>query len=163
MLNYIQLYYFTILSPQLVANPKNFTGVSFNQIPIIEELIYKTFSSMILTVKMVTFLVNLFDGVERYDENIKLLRYNNHICYFNDINKFFTKFCCFSCDHFNRYLKTCKERVKYVYPRSAYSLRKTVYLETWQLFNRLSRRLYPLQNFCRLRLQSKVCSTSGNQ
>ena len=72
--------------------------------------------------------------MERYDENIKLLRYNNHICYVNDINKFFQKFRCPSCDvffnhsgHFNRHLKTCKERVKNIYPRGAYSLWETLF------------------------------------
>ena len=73
-------------------------------------------------------------SVERYDENIKLLRYNNHICYVNDIDKFFKKFRCPSCDmffnhsgHFNRLWKTCKERVKNIYPRGAYSLRETLF------------------------------------
>ena len=70
---------------------------------------------------------------ERYDENIKLLRYNNHLLC-NDINKFFKKFRCPSCDvffnhshHFKRHLKTCKERVKKIYPRGAYSLGETLF------------------------------------
>ena len=117
------------------CDPDNFTGVSFDQIPIIEELI---------TQNIFIYDFDIEDGeiigefvrrnVERYDENIKLLRYNNHICYVNDINKFFKKFRCPSCDvffnhsgHFNRRLKTCKERVKIIYPRDAYSLRETLF------------------------------------
>ena len=44
------------------------------------------------------------------------------------------KFRCPSCDvffnhsgNFNRHLKTCKERVKNVYPRGVYSLRETLF------------------------------------
>ena len=50
------------------------------------------------------------------------------------MNNFFEKFRCPSCDvffnhsgHFNRHLKTCKERVKNMYPRSVYSLRETLF------------------------------------
>ena len=115
------------------CDPEHFAGASFDQVPIIEELI-----------KQNTFIydLNIEDGeiigelvrrsVERYDENIKLLRYNNQICYVNDNNKFFKKFRCPSCDvffnhlgHFDRQLKTCKERVKNIYTRGAYSLRET--------------------------------------
>ena len=85
---------------------------------------------------MVKLSVNLYDAalVERYNENIKLLRYNNHICYVNDINKFFKKFRCPSCDvffnhlgRFIRHLKTCEERVKNIYPRGVYSLREPLF------------------------------------
>ena len=112
-----------------------YTGVSFDQIPIIEELIKQ---------KIFIYDFDIEDGeiigelvrrsVERYDENVKLLRYNNHICYVNDTNKFFKRFRCPSCDvffnhsgHFNRHMKTCKERVKNIYPRGAYSLRETLF------------------------------------
>ena len=138
------------------CDPESFTGVSFDQIPIIEELIKQN---------IFIYDFDIGDGeisgelvrrsVERYDENIKLLRYNNHICYVNDINKFFKNFRCPSCDvffnhsgHFNRHLKTCKERVKNVYPRGVYSLRETLfekldnssiaYPEDYTLFNNLA-------------------------
>ena len=67
-------------------------------------------------------------------KTLKYLRYNNHICYVNDINKFFKKFRCPSCDvflnhsgHLNRHLRTCKERVKNVYSRGVYSLKETLF------------------------------------
>ena len=82
---------------------------------------------MILQLKMLKQLANLFDEA-------LLLRYNNHICYVKDINKFFKKFRCPSCDvffnhsgHFNRHLRTCKERAKNIYPRGVYSLKETFF------------------------------------
>ena len=117
------------------CDPENFTGVSFDQTPIIEEQIKQKIFICEFDNEDGEIIGELVRrSVERYDENIKLLRYNNHICYVNDINKFFKKFRCPSCDvffnhsgHFNRHLKTCKERVKNIYPRGAYSLRETLF------------------------------------
>ena len=117
------------------CDPESFTGVSFDQIPIIEELIKQNIFIYDFDIEDGEIIGELLRrGVERYDENIKLLRYNNHIYYVNDINKFFKKCRCPSCDvffnhsgDFNRHLKTCKERVKNVYPRGAYSLRETLF------------------------------------
>ena len=117
------------------CDPESFTGVSFDQIPIIEELIKQNIFIYDFDIEDGEIIGELVRrSVERYDENIKVLRYNNHICYVNDINKFFKKFRCPSCDvffnhsgNFNRHLKTCKERVKNVYPRGAYSLRETLF------------------------------------
>ena len=88
---------------------------------------------MILTLKVVKFLVNLLDAA--LNDMMKTLNcFDITICYVNDINKFFKKFRCPNCDvfinhsgHFNRQLKTCKERVKNIYPRGAYSLRETLF------------------------------------
>ena len=98
------------------CDPENFTGVSIDQIPIIEELIKQNIFIYDFDIEDDEIIGELVRRrVERYDENIKLLRYNNHICYVNDINKFFKKFRCPSCDaflhhsgNFNRHLKTCK-------------------------------------------------------
>ena len=117
------------------CDPESFTGVSFDQIPIIEELIKQNIFIYDFDIEDGEIIGELVRrSVERYDENIKLLRYNSHICYVNDINNFFKKFRCPSCDvffkhsgNFNRHLKTCKERVKNVYPRGAYSLRETLF------------------------------------
>ena len=138
------------------CDPESFTGVSFDQIPIIEELIKQNIFIYDFDIEDGELIGELVRrSVERYDENIKLLRYNNHICYVNDINKFFKKFRCPSCDvffnhsgHFKRHLKTCKERVKNVYPRGVYSLRETLfekldnfsiaYPEDYTLYNNLA-------------------------
>ena len=117
------------------CDPDNFTGVSFDQIPIIEELIKQNIFIYDFDIEDGEKIGELVrSSVDCYDENIERLRYNNHIYYVNDINNFFKKFRCPSCDvffnhsgHFNRHLKTCKERVKNIYPRGAYSLRETLF------------------------------------
>ena len=95
------------------CDPESFTGVSFDQIPVIEELIKQNIFIYDFDIEDGEIIGELVRcSVERYDENIKLLRYNNHICYVNDINKFFKKFRCPSdvffnqSGHFNRHLKT---------------------------------------------------------
>ena len=52
----------------------------------------------------------------------------------DDINTFFKRFCCPSCDtfilkagNFNRHVKTCKDRVHHIYPKSVYTLRETLF------------------------------------
>ena len=117
------------------CDPENFRGVSFDQIPIIEEQIKQNIFIYDFDIEDGEIIGELVRrSVERYDENIKLLRYNNHICYVNDINKFFKKFRCPSCDvffnhsgHFKRRVKTCKERVMNIYPQGAYSLQETLF------------------------------------
>ena len=61
------------------------------------------------------------------------MRYNNHICYVDDINMFFKRFLCPNCDTFNscagnfhRQVKCCKDRIQHVYPKSIYTLRETL-------------------------------------
>ena len=117
------------------CDPENFMGVSLDQIPINENLVEKKIFIYDFTIedgKVVGELIRR--SLERYEENIKVLRYNNYICYVNDINKFFKKFRCPSCDvffnhsgYFNRHLRTCKERVKNIYPRGVYSLKETLF------------------------------------
>ena len=117
------------------CDPENFMGVPLDQIPIIENLVEKNIFIYDFTIEDGEIVGELIRrSIERYEENIKLLRYNNHICYVNDINKFFKKFRCPSCDvffnhsgHFNRHLRTCKERVKNIYPRGVYSLKETLF------------------------------------
>ena len=65
---------------------------------------------------------------------VRRLRYNNHICYVNNINAVFQSFRCPNCGiFFNRtfnleqHLTTCSERVKNVYPLNVYQIRKTLF------------------------------------
>ena len=73
-------------------------------------------------------------SVEMYENNINLLRYNNHICYVDDINTFFERFRCPNCDtfikragNFHRHVKSCKDRIQHIYPKSVYTLRETLF------------------------------------
>ena len=70
-------------------------------------------------------------------KSVKLLRYNNHICYLNNINALFKAFQCSTCDTFfsktgnlERHLVTCSDRVKHIYPKNpknVYELRETLF------------------------------------
>ena len=114
------------------CEPENFMGVSLDQIPIIENLVEKNifiYDFAFEDGEIVVELIRL--SIER---TLYYFAINNHICYVNDVNKFFKKFRCPSCDvffnhsgHFNRHLRTCKERVKNVYPRGVYSLKETFF------------------------------------
>ena len=39
-------------------------------------------------------------SIQKYDKIVKLLRYNNHICYITNINTLFKAFRCSTCDTF---------------------------------------------------------------
>ena len=73
-------------------------------------------------------------SIQKFEKSVKLLRYNNHICYVSDMNSFFKSFCCSSCDtifsmtgNLERHLITCSERVKHIYPKNVYQLRETLF------------------------------------
>ena len=117
-------------------NPKQFRGVHMNDIPTVEDL---------LTLNILLCDLDIVDGnnvgelarrcVQKYENTVRLLRYNDHICYVNNINAVCQSLRCRNCDTFfnrtfnlERYLTTCSERVKNVYPRNVYQIRKTLTL-----------------------------------
>ena len=106
-----------------------------NDIPFVEDL---------LTLNIVLYDIDIVDGkiigglawrsLQKYNNTVRLLRYNNHICYVSNINAVFQAFCCPNCDtFFNRnfnleqHLTTCSERVRNVYPRNIYPIRETLF------------------------------------
>ena len=75
-------------------------------------------------------------SVQKYEDTVRLLRYNNHICYVNNINAVFQCFRCPNCDTFfnrtfnlERHLTKCTERVKKLYPRNVYQIRETLFVK----------------------------------
>ena len=65
---------------------------------------------------------------------MRLLRYNNQICYVNNINSVFQCFRCPNCDTFfnrtfnlERHLTTCSEWVKNLYPRNVYQTQEILF------------------------------------
>ena len=103
-------------------SPNQFKGVHMNDIPIVEYL---------LILKILLFDIDTVDGniigelarrsVQKYDKTVRLLRYNNHICYVSNIKVVFQSFRCPNCDSFfnrtfklERHLTTCSERKKYL-------------------------------------------------
>ena len=112
-----------------------FQGVHMNDILFVEDL---------LTLNIVLYDIDIVDGniigelvrrsLQKYENTVRLLRYNNHICYVNNINAVFQSFRCPNCDTFfhrtfnlERHLTTCSERVKNVYPRNVYQIRETLF------------------------------------
>ena len=111
-----------------------FQGVHMNDIPIVEDL---------LILNILLYDRDNVDGnivgeiarrsVQKYENTVRLLRYNNHICYVNNINAVFQSFRCPNCDTFfnrtfnlERHLTRCSERVKNVYPRNVCQIRETL-------------------------------------
>ena len=105
-----------------------FQGVHMNDIPIFEDL---------LTLNILLYDIDIVDAniigdlarrsLKKYENTVRLLRYNNHICYVNNINAVFQSFRCPNCDIFfnrtfnlERHLTTSSERVKNVYPKNVY-------------------------------------------
>ena len=80
-------------------------------------------------------------SIQKYEKSVKLLRYNNHICYVNNINALFKAFRCTACDTFfsktgnlERNLVICSDRFKHVYPKNVYELREKLF-EKLDAFN----------------------------
>ena len=64
---------------------------------------------------------NCKKSIEMYENNNNILRYNNHICYVNDINTILKRFRCPNCDtfikragNFHCHVKSFKDRIQYV-------------------------------------------------
>ena len=110
-------------------------GDHLNDISFVQDL---------LTLKIVLYDIDIVDGniigelvrrsVQKYEKTVRLLRYNNHVCYVNNINAVFQSFRCPNCGNFfnktfnlERHLTTCSERVKNVYPRNVYQIRETLF------------------------------------
>ena len=73
-------------------------------------------------------------SIQKFEKSVKLLRYNNHLCYVNNVNALFKDFRCTTCDTFfsktgnlERQLVTHSDRGKYFYPKSVYELRETLF------------------------------------
>ena len=116
-------------------NSNQFQGLHMNVTPIVEDL---------LMLNIVLYDIDIVDGniigelarrsLQKYENTVRLLRYNNHICYVNNINAIFQSFRCPNFDTFfnrtfnlERHLTTCRERVKTVYPRNLYQIRETLF------------------------------------
>ena len=119
-----------------------FQGVHLNDIPKVEDL---------LQLNIFLYDIDFVDGeligelcrrsIQKYENSVKLLRYNNHICYVNNINALFKAFRCTTCDTFfsktgklERHLVTCSDRVKHIYPKNVYEVRETLF-EKLDAFN----------------------------
>ena len=116
-------------------SPNQFQGVHMDDIPTVEDL---------LTLNILLYDIDIVDGkiigeltrrsMQKYNNTVRLLRYNKHICYMSNINAVLHAFRCPNCDTFfsrafilERHITTCSERVKNVYPRNVYQIRETLF------------------------------------
>ena len=115
----------------------NFQGVHLSDIPKVEDL---------CQLNIFLYDIDFVDGGligelcrrsnQKYEQSVKLSRYNNHICYVNNINAFFKSFWSTTCDTFfsktgilEQHLVTCSDCVKHIYPKIVYELRKTLFVK----------------------------------
>ena len=106
-----------------------------NDLPTVEDL---------LTLNSLLYDIDILDGniigelarqsMQKYNNTVRMLRYNNNICYVSNINAVFQAFGFPNCDTFfsrafilERHLTTCSERVEIVYPRNVYQIRETLF------------------------------------
>ena len=81
-------------------------------------------------------------NIKKYEKNVQLIRFNSHICYVDNINALFKAFRYPTCDTYfqktgnlERHLVRCSERVKHIYPKNVYQLRKTLISMTRSVSN----------------------------
>ena len=133
-------------------DPSKFQGVHMTDIPKVEDL---------LQLNIFLYNIDFVDGVligelcrksiQKYEKSVKRLRYNNCICYINNINALCKAFRCTTCDAFfsktgnlERHLVTCSGRVKHIHPKNVYEMRKTVFekLDAFNIPNRNEQQLF---------------------
>ena len=115
------------------GDPSKFQSVHMTDIPKVEEMLHLN-----IFLNDIDFVDGELIGelcrksIQKYGKSVKLLRYNNHICYVNNINALFKAFRCPTCDTFlsktgnlEQHLVTCSHRVKHIYPKKVYELRET--------------------------------------
>ena len=140
--------------PIKTADGADFQGIDENDIPILEELIDR--SIQIFTILLDDDSKMFADLTRRSSMNrlqtTSLLRYENHICWTADINKFLKKFRCYICDLFYdrsynlvNHMKNCSETTRHKYPSGAYQLSDTIFdrLEEFNIIVPDELRLFP--------------------
>ena len=116
-------------------DPSKFQSVHMTDIPKVEEM---------LQLNIFLYDIDFVDGelieelarrsLQKFEKSVKLLRYDNHICYVININAISKAFRCTTCGSFfsktgnlDRYLVTCSDRGKHIYPKNVYELRETLF------------------------------------
>ena len=142
----------------------NFQVVHLNDIPKVEDLLQLNIFLYDINFVVGELIGELFRrSIQKYEKSVKLLRYNNHICDVNNINASFKTFRFITCDTFfsktgnlERHLVNCSDRVKHIYPKNVYELRKTLsekldafkipYRNEQKLFKNLA--IFDLESIC---------------
>ena len=116
-------------------DPSKFQSDPMTDIPKVEDM---------LQLNIFLYDIDFVDGeliaelakrsIQKFEESVKLLQSNDHICYVKNINALFKAFRCPPCDTFfsktgnlERHLVTCSDRVKEIYSKNVFELRKTLF------------------------------------
>ena len=127
--------YFTDFISKSGYDPKSFRGVSLEDLPVVEEIVQRNIFIHDFDIQEGEYVGEIARrSIGRFDETVKLLRFNNHVIHTNNIDSFFKCFRCPSCDtffnksdNFNKHLLRCKDRVKHIYPKNVYELCETLF------------------------------------
>ena len=81
------------------GDPSKFQGVRMTHIPKVEEM---------LQLNIFPYDIDFVDeeligelarrSIQKFENSVKVLRFNNHICYVSDMSSFFISFRCSTCD-----------------------------------------------------------------
>ena len=102
-----------------------------NDISIVEDLLALNFLLYDIDIVNGNIIGELASrSLPKYENVVQLLRYNNHMCYVNDINAVFESVRCPNCGTFPQniqfgHLTTWSERVKNVCPKKVYQIQET--------------------------------------
>ena len=119
------------------ADPSKFQGVHMTDFQQLEEMLQLNIFLYDLDFVYGELIGELARrSIQEFETSVKLLRYNNHICYVSDINSFFKSFRCCTCDtlfsntrKLERQLIAWSERVKHIYPKNVYQLKETLFVK----------------------------------
>ena len=116
-------------------DPSKFQDILMSDIPKVEEMLHLNISLHDIDFVDGELIGELArKSIQKIENNVKLLPYNNHICYVSDMNSFIKSFRCSTCDtifsetrNLERRLITCSERVKLIYTKNVYQLGETAF------------------------------------
>ena len=117
-------------------NDETFQGIHEDDIPVLEVLIDRNIQiySVFFDEESEMFAELTRRSSMKRSKTTSLLRYENHICWTADINKFLKKFRCYVCDQFFdrsfnllRHMQNCSENTQHKYPKGAYQLSETIF------------------------------------
>ena len=156
--------YFTEIVSKSGYDPKKFRGVSVQDLPVVEEIVQRNIFIYDFDIQEGENVGELARrSIGSFDKTVKLLRFNNHIIHTIDIDSFFKRFRCPSCDTFfkrseflKKHLLRCMDRVKHIYPKNVYELREILFeklegfsppvSEDNKLFNNLA--IFDFESIC---------------
>ena len=115
---------------------ENFPGIHEDDIPVLEEITGRNIQiySIFFDEQSEMFAELSRRSCLKRAQTTSLLRYENHICWTADVNKFLKKFRCYVCDQFfdrsfnlMRHMQNCSDNIHHKYPTGAYQLAETIF------------------------------------